>query len=115
ALTIGIEIAHLAFFADVADCCELLALIGELSSNDVAVADVFAIQILFFIQDAEGVSRARVQNEVDYTAEDVRHVHDGNSRNLCALTRHKKAVYNIAFLEGGDDVGGTGDGLDGIV
>src|SRR5690606_8704462 len=91
------------------------ALIDELCRNDVAVADVLAVQVFFFIQDAERVPCSGIQNEVYDATENICHIHDGNGGNLRTLTRQKQAVYNIAFLEGGNDIGSARDSLDFIV
>src|SRR5690606_14636245 len=64
AFPLGVEIAHLTFFINVAHRRILFALIDELGGDDVTVAYILTIQIFLFIEDAERVARARVQNEI---------------------------------------------------
>ena len=57
-LAFGIVVALLAVGVDIAHRSEDLTLINEARSEDIAMADEFAIKVLLFIKDAELITRA---------------------------------------------------------
>ena len=47
------------------------AFVGEVSREDAAVADVLAVTILLFVDDAETVAGLNFEREIDLPAEDI--------------------------------------------
>ncbi len=79
------------------------AAVGELGSQDLAVAQLLAIQILFLEQHAELVAGANLEREIDVPAEDGRHLHDLGIRQAGLLAVDKKRRLDDAGA--GSDTG----------
>ena len=77
----------------------MLALVDILSGENFTVSDEFAIEIFFLVKDTELVAESWIEYEIDYAAEDIRHLHNRDRRNPLTLTRHKQAVGNSADFE----------------
>ena len=77
----------------------LFTLVDILSGENFTVTDEFAIEIFFLVKDTELVAESGVEYEIDYTTEDVCHLHNRDRRNPLPLTGHKQAVGNGADFE----------------
>ena len=60
------------------------------------MSDVFAIQVLLVVEDAELVPLPRIKNEVDDTAKYICHIHDVFRWNILFLAGHKHTVGDSA-------------------
>ena len=70
----------------------LATAVDELCTYYFTRADLFAVEILFLINDTEAVALSRIEQEVDYATKHIGHAHDDIGGDVGSLCGQEQAV-----------------------